>query len=287
MRNCLLWIKNGVSQFPLWREFMDEILIEFVQYLIQHDEINSILLGGSRSKGSATMYSDYDLFILIKNEHFNSLRNEFSQFLERCLLIDIATFYSYVENWGYIYKTIGSYNERTVLFDISILPVSRVEEMSLRLTNIILLDRDGIAGKIIDQNKNYNFDTSYLEPMRRLDYVKLFGFEYLRLTKSLKTCDYWLAEKSIERMKTYYLHYRRIQESNFARNPHCPEKGFSIDLPNDSLQRIFSVSGNLNSLAIVAEQLFQLFYEQVVEKNILDRFILELSINSNSSDPQI
>lgn len=255
---------------------MDEVVQYIACFLSKYNQINSIMLGGSRSKKNATKKSDYDFFLLINDDKFSLFKNDFCNILEQCSLIDIATFYSYVENWGYIYKAIGSYYEHTILIDISILPIMRVDEMSLRSTNIVLLDREGIARSAIENNKNNNYDTSYLERLRRLDYAKMFGFEYLRFNKSIKNSDYWLAVKALERMKIYYLHYKRIKENKFANNPHCPEKNFNLEFQNDLLQNVFWVSGDFYSLISSAEQVFHLFYDLIDEKDILDRFSLEI-----------
>lgn len=250
-----------------------KLALKMAGYFQQNKKINSVLLGGSRSKGYATEKSDYDFFIIVCNDDFKSFKKTFSSYLECCQFIDQAAYYGYVENWGYIFKAIGFYHQTNVLFDISILPINRIDEMALRSSNILLYDRDKIAESIIQKNSNNFFECSVLEPLRKLDYIKLFGFESLRFESCLTNNDLWLAVKSLERMKQYYMHYKRISEKKFANNPHCPEKQYEITFPNDSLNNIYKIATNLNSLNMVKKDLCYSFWRLVEEKEIIERFI--------------
>lgn len=253
---------------------MNEIIQEIVDFFKGNEQVSSIILGGSRSKGNATNKSDYDFFLLIDVGDFFEFIDGFSAYLEQCKLIDIAAYYGYVENWGYIFKTIGSYYKEDVLFDITILPLGRVDEMALRSTNNVLFDKNDTAQIAIERNQYKCFETFALEPQRRVDYVKLFGLELLRLEKSLVDSDIWLAIKSIERMKQYYMHYKRILENKYSRNQHCPEKQFSKDFSEDILGTIYEVKADVELLCKAKDNLCEAFYNIIDEKEVFRRFMV-------------
>lgn len=251
---------------------MSDVLDIVVNYLSKNDMITCVILGGSRSKGYSTPKSDYDLFLLIEDDDYRSFCNQFICFLEDSDLFDAATYYSYVEDWGYIYKAIGHKNVKSIQFDFTVLPLRRSDEMALRSTNILLFDRYGVASDLLKRYADRIYDIAALEQRRRQDYVKLFGFEHLRFRRSIDSKDYWLAIKAIERMRTYYLHYRRIAENEYATNPHCPEKGFSNTFPDDPLWDVYLVSGDGMTLRMTEEKMYRLFHEMVDEKEVLDCF---------------
>lgn len=251
---------------------MRELVSKMTSYLQKNNNINSILLGGSRSKGYATEKSDYDFFLLIQTDDFGSFKDSFSLYLEHFQLIDQAAYYGYVENWGYVFKAIGFYQEKNILFDISVLPLSRVDEMALRATNILLYDRNQVAKSAIEHNTNRSFDASVLEPQRKTDYIKLFGFEVLRFEKSIDSEDLWLAVKSLERMKQYYMHYKRILECTYACNQHCPEKHYGDAFPDDILDNIYEIKVDLDVLNNVKTDLCAAFLNLIDEKRIINRF---------------
>ena len=202
-----------------------------IEYLKRNGSILALILGGSRSKGQATKESDYDLFAIIQTDDFRAYRNSFVDYLEKCKLIKYAANYKYVENWGYIFKIILEYMNPPIFIDLTIIPFERISEMALRESNIILFDKTNSIERYT--HSKTSFETKDLEPDRKLDYVKLFGFEYLRYHKSIDKNDYSLAIKALDRMKAYYMHYKRIKTGVFANTQHCPEKRFGIDFPDD------------------------------------------------------
>lgn len=202
---------------------MNDFLNNTISYFYKDNRILSLLLGGSRSKGTARPDSDYDLFVLIESELFQEFRDDFPRYLEEIEYIQYAAEYSYIENWGYIFKIIGEQDHKQFLYDMSILPYDRLSEMGIRNTNNILFDKTGMLMDYKSKNKR-SYDTKILELKRKDDYVRLFGFEYLRFIKSYSENDYWLAFKAIDRMKTYLMRYSRIKSELFSGTQHCPEK---------------------------------------------------------------
>lgn len=241
-----------------------------IDYLREDSSILALLLGGSRSKGYATKKSDYDLFAIIQTEDFRAYRNSFVSFLENCKIIKYAANYSYVENWGYIFKIVLDNENEAIFVDLTIIPFDRISEMALRNTNIILFDKTNSIDRYI-QSK-ISFESKDLEPRRKLDYVKLFGFEYLRYYNSIDNNDYSLANKAIERMKTYYMRYKRIKMGVFANTQHCPEKKFGKDFPDDSVYQSLMSGEILPGIQNQEKILVDAFGQLIDEGEILEYF---------------
>lgn len=251
---------------------MDGICSSIIDFLYDDHRILALLLGGSRSKGIEHPDSDYDFFVLVKSDFFDEIRSVFSRKLEEQKLIQYAAEYSYVENWGYVFKAIGNDGVNLTFFDFSILPVNRIKEMGIRKSNVILFDKTGFLDKFISQNNN-SYDTNVLEPKRKRDYVILFGFEYLRFFKSIRENDYWLAYKSLDRMKIYIMRYNRIKRSVFSNTQQCPEKKYSLDFADSSLRNRYTIDGTIVGIERVCESLVNLFGNLIDEKEVLDAFL--------------
>lgn len=251
---------------------VDEEIKSIVLYLKNSTNIVSLLLGGSRAKGNAKKKSDYDLFAIIKTDDFRSYREQFVQFLEQCPNICYAANMVYVENWGYLFKAVGVYCNEKIFLDIAIIPFERISEMALRQFNIIIFDKSNSVQSYIMANKEMKFDSGDLEPKRKLDYVKLFGFEYMRYCNSVENRDYSLAMKAFEKMKVYYMRYKRIKFQKYANVQHCPEKRFCIDFPEDPIVAQLWDDNTRLTISEAYEKLIKEFYALVEEKEILDFF---------------
>ena len=227
---------------------------EVVNSLIECKEILAIALGGSRSRGEENPNSDYDLFCVISDNFFRTFRNSFRIFLENipCILYAAEAFY--LEYWGYLFKAIDINN---ICYDISIIPKSRMEEMSIRSTNVIIKDTDGIYQYYINHANDDEFLISKLECQHVYDYCTLFGFERKRFSDAVRKSDYWYIVRCLERMKNYLIRCDRIQREIFPKSRSCPEKEYS-DI-NDCLKKIYIIDGNLETLIQTAENLCNLF----------------------------
>lgn len=251
----------------------DSCLKKIIEYMETNESILSIALGGSRSKQYYTEKSDYDLFCVIESQEFANFRKQFVSFLERSPYIQYATEFSYVENWGYMFKTVYWESNLVKYFDISIIPLERIGEMSFRNTNICLFDRINCVEQEISRNERKSFDVMDLEPKRQKEYVKLFGFEYIRLENCIKSKDYWFSVRCLERMKTYYIRYVRIRNSLYSKHQECPEKYFLNDFPSDSLHEYYRIDGTFESLIKTRDQLISNFRSLIYETEIIDFFI--------------
>ena len=251
----------------------DNIINNMVSYLKQNKNILAIALGGSRTKQYYTSRSDYDLFCVINSDEFEMFREEFNTYLESCIYIQYSAEFAYVENWGYIFKTIYSDNNLIVNIDISIIPLNRIGEMSLRSTNICLFDRINCIEQEIKRNIHKSFDVNKLEPKKLENYVKLFGFEVVRFKKCIKKKDYWFAVRCLERMKTYYIRCIRILNNLYSKHQECPEKNFLNDFPLDVLCDYYKLDGTYETLELTCDELIRRFQANIPEKEIIDYFL--------------
>lgn len=234
--------------------------------LLECADIIAIALGGSRSRGNYREDSDYDLFCIISNKNFEYFRMRFCNYLESIPCICCATQVAYLENWGYLYK---AFDFDKVCYDISIISEKRKNEMSIRSTNIVLKDTNGIYQECIEKANDNDCLVSKLENVRFYDYGTLFGFERNRFIKATQKKDYWYAVRCLERMKNYLIRCDRIQNKNYPQSRSCPEKGY-IDI-FDCLKKIYIIDGSLESLNVTAEKLCELFLNTIKDKNIHKR----------------
>lgn len=244
-----------------------------VDYLCDDHRILSCLLGGSRAKGIASNESDYDFFLIVTESSFFSFRIQFCDILEACEQIIFASEYGYIENWGYAFKAIGMINELYTEYDFFIIPNSRINEIALRKYNIVLYDTNDIAKREIINNNNSKYDAIDLEPGKRLNYVKQFGFEYLKFVKSIHKKDLWYAIKAVENMKSIYIRYARIKNLCFSGNQYKADKYFSYDFPNDDLNKIYRISYNSEDVLETGKTLVNLFFKMIEEKEILSYYL--------------
>lgn len=236
---------------------------EVINKLEDCDKIIAIALGGSRSRGEHRIDSDYDLFCVICDNNFEDFKNSFRIFLEKIPSILYAAEVFYLENWGYLFKAIDYDN---VNYDISIIPKSRINEMSIRSTNIIIKDTDGIYQESINRADDGRFLISKLEKQHFTDYGTIFGFERIRFFEAVQKADYWYAVRCLERMKNYLIRCDRIQTGVFPCSRSCPEKGY-IDV-NDCLKRIYIIDGDLDTLVQTSIKLCELFATIIQDEDI-------------------
>lgn len=233
-----------------------------INALLKDDNILSIALGGSRSRNIQTKTSDYDLFCIIKESSFNKYRDSFTDFLENIPGIKWATFVKYLEYWGYLYKAIDG---KGIEYDISILPPSRIHEMSIRSTNVIIKDTYDIYENQIQQAQDYKYEISHIERSHYLDYIKLFFWEYRRLNNALSDHDYWYSVRCLERLKTYYIRCDRIQNNHFSKKLNCPEKGYH----NLSLKDIFIIDGDESTIYTSAKLILEAFKSMINDSTVI------------------
>lgn len=237
-----------------------------IEKLAECPDILAVALGGSRSRGTHRKNSDFDLFCVIVDTCFVSFRNSFRNFLEDIPDVLIAAEASYLENWGYLFKAIDSSN---IGYDISIIPKSRISEMGIRSTNIVIKDTDNFYQNCVDHAVDECFNVRNIETRHLLDYSALFGFETARLEEAIKDNDYWYAVRCLERMKNYLIRCDRIQHEVFSKACSCPEKKYAdID---DCIKKAYYIDGTLESLGQTGKKLVVLFTEMIQDVKIQRR----------------
>lgn len=239
---------------------------EIVEELMRCKTILAVALGGSRSRKKHTEISDFDLFCVVSDENFDYFRSTFVNFLEDVPSVQYAAEVFYLENWGYLFKAIDT---NKIIYDISIIPKCRMKEMSIRSTNKIIKDTDGVYQYYVDLANDDDFLIDRLESKRFKDYGTLYGFERIRFTQAVNKGDYWYAVRCLERMKNYLIRCERIESGNFPKSRSCPEKEY-IDI-NDCLKKIYVIDGNLNTLILTSERLYKLFQKIIRNEDIRKR----------------
>lgn len=235
---------------------------EVIDWLTACTDIMSVALGGSQSRGQQNATSDYDLFCVVKATAFTSFRSNFCVFLEEIPCIRYAAEAFYLEDWGYLFKAIDDEN---INYDISIIPDSRMDEISIRSTNLLLKDSGGLYQSFIDDADDCRYLNSTLESRHFMDYATLFGFEQKRFWEAIQAQDYWYAVRCLERLKHYLIRCDRIQNSTFPQSRNCPEKGYR-DI-NDRLKRIYLLDGSFSTLKKVSVELHKLFIAVIRDKD--------------------
>lgn len=239
---------------------------EVIKELSVCPDIIAIALGGSRSRGTYRIDSDYDLFCVIRDDNFESFRKSFCLFLEGIPGILLAAEAFYLENWGYLFKAIDTQN---VNYDISIISKSRIREMGIRSTNIVIKDTKGFYQSYVDCAIDDAFLVSELETQHLYDYCTLFGFEKRRFYEAIEEEDYWYCVRCLERMKNYMIRCDRIQRRDFSKSCNCPERGY-VDI-DDCIKKEYFIDGTLGTLVQTAERLCELFSVIIHDREICMR----------------
>ena len=172
----------------------------------------------------------------------------------------------YLENWGYLFKAVDLDN---INYDISIISKSRISEISIRSTNVIIKDTEGVYQSYVSIADDSRFLVSKLESEHFYDYGTLFGFEKKRFNEAIRKKDYWYAVRCLERMKNYLIRCDRIQNKVFAKTCSCPEKEY-IDI-NDCIKKIYIIDGTIDTLIQTSEELGKLLCLMIRDKEIHTR----------------
>lgn len=240
-----------------------EIILEKLK---NYKKITSIALGGSRSRNDWSEKSDIDLFCIITCNDFNKFKNNFKSFLESIeeLLLVVDSFY--LENWGYLFKAIDLDG---MLYDITIIPITRFDEMSIRTTNIILKDTNDFLSSKIKQANDSIYEVSYLEDKHYNDYIIMFNFEYYRFIDAKKNGDYWYMIRCLERLKNYYVRCNRIQNKVYSKSRSCPERLYHDN--TNQLENIYKIDGTFLTAVNTGEKLMITFETMIENKELFNK----------------
>jgi len=205
----------------------------------------ALALGGSYARNTATEQSDFDLFILISSSHFDFFREHFSNELEDKFDFLIAEEFFYIESWGYIFKALDKDGKQ---YDISILPENRIDEMGIKSSNIVLIDKTGAyTSEVANANDDISEQLGLMISDKRI-YAKRFIIDTFQFLTAWKAADYWVIVKFLEKLRKYLMVLLRIKSGSVGKHSFAPEKKFSQDVGTE-LEENYSVG----SLPHVAE----------------------------------
>ena len=201
--------------------------------------IDSLALGGSRARGEYNKNSDYDLFCIVYQDLFDEFRNSFIDFLMNDCNMVIAAEEFYLENWGYLFK---AFDDNKHIFDISIIPDNRINELGINKSNIVLFDKSGLYLNYLDCFSNYShFSKQQYTQLRKNTINKvIIDLVYInRIIKRIK-CDYWEGIKYHERIRRNIMILMRMNENLLNRKVFSPEKNFSAVINDYDLRELYN-----------------------------------------------
>lgn len=236
-----------------------------VNKLKNDDRVLSCALGGSRSRFEHSKGSDYDIFCIISDRGFASFRFELATILETIDPIKMAVYAYYLESRGYIFKALSYIGES---FDISIISESRVIEITVRSTNFVIFDKNGLYTQLINEAVDSLYDKRIIQEQKKNDFLRMFSFEKIRFSKAVKASDYWYAIRSLERLKTYYILYVRAFLKIPSKSDYYPEKGFDLEVDSQLAEKYY-IDGTIETAKSVNHFLTQELIRIASDKDIL------------------
>ena len=209
-----------------------------------NDEFIAVALGGSRARGGFSFSSDYDLFVVLKDESFyGDFYKTIDRFFVEKVGFSICAYMFYQENWGYLHKAV---DREKVEYDISILPLSRIREMGIKSTNIVLVDKTGDYTKFISYaNDDYNEQGYILMEKKRniINQTILYFWEYQKCANN----QYWEEIKYLERIRRNVMILERAKAGIVFKHFFSPEKNYEVDVEDKEFRRDYIINGD-NSL---------------------------------------
>jgi hypothetical protein len=188
------------------------------------NEVITIALGGSRSRGHTASGADYDLFATIKDEAFETWRNELPQrapFWDPDVIF--ASFDIYKPGWGYLYGVLTKHN----YFDIAIVPLARMEDLGILSTNIIIKDScDGILAAAIQKSDGSQHDPGKFYITNREAIEGRFLIDCYRFSRAVIIKNKLLMIRYLHFLRNSLLLKYRCESKEFGTIHSIPEKGF-------------------------------------------------------------
>jgi len=194
-----------------------------IRSLIAHPDVSFCVIGGSRSRDSADPRSDYDLFVGIHRESFETWISDFSSVI---LEIEPSTVFSGFDllkpGWGHLH---GVLTEDGVYYDISVIDSTKPEDFCPIETNIILKDdSEALKGRLsrIEDTVHcpitfYRNDVSF--------FLGRFYIDWFRAHRAINAGNYQLSLRYLNFLRSQTLILWRKINSEFGPVPSIPEKG--------------------------------------------------------------
>jgi predicted nucleotidyltransferase len=164
------------------RAFLDRLV-----YRADDDErVTALILGGSHAAGTADEHSDLDLYLITRDDAFDSFRHERHEFMHR---LGDAVFLEEHENFGFL-MLLFMYSDG-VRGEIAVTPARDVSEVHAG-PHITLLDKDGVM-----HGRQFPVRPINAEDRRAIAANMLIWFWY----------DRWLLDVALARGTLWTAHY--------------------------------------------------------------------------------
>lgn len=240
----------------------DYEIASIIDELSENPNILSIALGGSRARKSFKSSSDYDLFCVIDDSGFDFLCAHFDIELERLQQIQFAATHPYKEGWGYLFK---AFTCNSVLVDISIIPLSRISEMVVVDSNVVLYDPSGFYKRALSMVPKKPRSTERCI----FNVAKLMLFERKKYSEAYMTGDYLKCLASAETIKRLLLELIWLQDRPEEPLRGRQENGFAVEFPEETaaIKSAYVVDGGLATLNTSARNLWQMAYRRLADSH--------------------
>lgn len=234
-------------------------LEKIIQLLRTHPSISAVALGGSRARKTNSIDSDFDIFVLIRDEEFLAFKQSFSSWIRSSLLETIiVSELDYIEMRGYKFKLVNEHAEK---YDISILPICRRNEMGIKSSNILMFDNDGYyAHEISHAMDDVNEQLLILQEKQK-DIKHRFFIEVIDFLDSFQKHNYWLCVKSLENIKKCLLLLTLIHRNTSPKLWMEPEKDFDKIADDLCIRKIYQIDNSFDVLFNTYCALGKLFVE--------------------------
>jgi predicted nucleotidyltransferase len=243
----------GQATVPAARDGLTGAAAEIFDYLVAHPGITGVFLGGSRSRGTAKSTSDWDIFCVTSDEALTGIRSSIAFELEQTIpdIVFVADMY-YLEGWGYMYKILAHSLDKV---DLSFISESRLEEMHVRETNVVIFDSTGVLSSAVADAD----DTGTVSLMRSLESQdraeRVFCMNYYQALLFIARGDWWMSLRYAERLRLNALILGLIHVGI------VPEVWFTAEhkaasAPNaEALRRLWLIDDTLESIERAVSQI--------------------------------
>lgn len=223
-----------------YREIEQMVFFDLQREFFNCAAIDSLALGGSRARGEYNENSDYDLFCIVYQDLFDDFRNSFIDFLMNDCNMVIAAEEFYLENWGYLFK---AFDDNTHIFDISIIPDNRINELGIKKSNIVLFDKSGLFLQHVDCCFDYSLFSKQQNTNLRKNTINKVIIDLVYINRIIKRIeyDYWEGVKYLERIRRNVMILMRMNKNLLNRKFFSPEKNFSAEINDYDLRKLYNI----------------------------------------------
>lgn len=221
------------------------------------NDLVTIALGGSRSRGNATATSDFDLFVTIKDDAFVHWRRDLPS---RAYTWDsntiFASFNRFILGWGYLYGVLTTEH----YFDIAIVRLSQMDDLGILSTNQIIKDSpDGILSNAIKHADDTKHDARFLLINNQEAIEGQFLIYCYRFMRAANAKHKLLMVRDLQFLRNSLLMTYRISRAEYGAIYTSPEKGY-ISKPFElELSANFCIDDDYNTLLQTYKWLVEAF----------------------------